>query len=395
MRTAGTIVAGLLTCYWWIHLAATAARAARRRFLLEPGTHPLPPPGAAPRISALIPARDEVQVIEGCLRSLLAQDHPLLEVIVLDDGSTDGTGAVVDGLAARDPRLRRVAGAPLPPGWKGKNWALHQAAAAAGGDWLLLLDADVTLHPEAVRQAAGEAAAGRLDMVSWFASLELRTFWERSLMPFIADFIVLFSPLDRVNDPADDHCIANGQFILVRKRVYDAVGGHAAIRGSIIDDVSLARAVKGAGWRFRMLIAPRLMRTRMYATAADIWNGWAKNFYAAMQRRADLAAAAVAYLLLSGVAPAVLLPLAVASAAAGHWGWFEGLSAAAAAGVVAYRSFTHRLDPGFPWPHILLHPLQALALAGIIIDSAARGRGLRTTTWKGRSYGGDRSEERP
>jgi hypothetical protein len=133
----------------------------------------------------------------------------------------------------------------------------------------------------------------------------------------------------------------------------------------------------------------------MYSTLSGIWHGWAKNFYAAMQQRTELAAAAVAYLLLSGVGPAVLLPLAVASAAAGHWGWFEGLSLAAAAGLVAYRTFTHRLDPGFPWPHILLHPLQALMLAGIIVDSAARGRGLRATTWKGRAYDGGRASERP
>lgn len=391
IRDLAMLLAGVCTFYWWVHLFAAAGRIFKRQFVVIPDQHPLPSAGEAPTVSVLIPARDEEAVIERCLRGVLGQDHPVHEVIVLDDNSTDRTAEIIDDIAAEHPALRRLTGAELPPGWKGKNHALHQAAAHASGEWLLLVDADVDLQPQALRQALGEARVAGADMLSWFAQLELRTFWERTLMPFIADFIVLFSPLHKVNDPVRDECIGNGQFILIRREVYDKVGGHAAIRDSIIDDVSLARAVKFAGWRYRMVFTLGLMQTRMYSTFREIWNGWAKNFYPAMQRRPGLALAAVIYLLLSGVAPALLLPFGLAGLVSGTVGWFEVLAIAGAAGLLCYRLLTHRVDPGYPVVYALLHPLQAMVLAGIIIDSAARDAGLRQGSWKDRSYTGTRT----
>lgn len=395
LRTLATAFCGVATFYWWVHLACAVGRMLRARFLVTEDTFDLPALDELPRVSVLIPARNEERVIQRCLESVLAQDLAPHEVIVLDDRSDDGTGGIVDGMGRADGRLRRIAGQELPPGWKGKNWALHQAsaAAAARADWLLFVDADVQLSGQALRQAIGLARHNGADMVSWFAQLEMRTFWERSLMPFIADFIVLFSPLHKVNDPAEDHCIANGQFILIRRSVYEEVGGHAAIRDTIIDDVSLARAVKFGGFRLHMAFALGLMRTRMYASFGEIWSGWAKNFFPAMQERPGLAVSAVIYLFLSGILPCLLALLAVANIAAGQVGCFEVLALAAVAGILVYRAVTRAVDPGaYPWGHLLLHPLQAAILSGIIIDSVAQGQGLRRTRWKGRSYGGD---ERP
>ena len=386
-----TILAAMTTFYWWVHLACAARRMARAEYVVREGTHPLPSADRTPTIGVLIPARDEAHVIQRCLESVLIQDLPPCEVLVLDDRSTDATGDIVEAIARHDERVRRIGGRELPAGWKGKNWALHQAASVATADWLLFIDADVQLSPQALRQALGVARSHGADMVSWFAQLEMKTFWERSLMPFIADFIVLFSPLHKVNDPHEDHCIANGQFILIRRSTYQEIGGHAAIRDSIVDDVSLARAVKFGGFTMRMVFALDLMQTRMYATFREIWDGWAKNFYPAMQQRPGLAVAAVVYLLFSGVLPCLLLPLAVASAATGGVGWFEGLAVGAAAGIVAYRTVTRWVDTdAYPWPHVLLHPLQALVLSGIIVDSVAQSQGWRRTSWKGRTY-----EERP
>jgi len=389
VRSLLTIASALTTFYWWVHLACAARRMARAEYVVREDSHALPPPGEAPTLSVLIPARNEAHVIQRCLESVLAQDLPPAEVLVLDDRSSDATADIVDAAARHDDRVRRLDGRELPDGWKGKNWALHQAASVATGDWLLFIDADVQLSAQAVRQALGVARVQSADMVSWFAQLEMRTFWERSLMPFIADFIVLFSPLHKVNDPDEDHCIANGQFILIRRSTYQAVGGHEAIRDSIVDDVSLARAVKFGGFSMRMVFALGLMRTRMYATFRDIWDGWAKNFYPAMQQRPGLAVAAVVYLLFSGVLPCLLLPLALATATTGGVGWFEGLTFAAAAGIVAYRTVTRWVDTeAYPWPHVLLHPLQALVLSGIIVDSVTQSRGWRRTRWKGRTYEG-------
>ncbi len=390
IQTCATAFCALATFYWWVHLAAAALRLRRARFVLGRETHPRTTGKDVPKISVLIPARNEGETLGGCLDGLLVQDHPIHEILVLDDRSEDNTAAIVDGVAERESRVRRLEGGPLPGGWMGKNHALAQAARAATGEWLLFLDADVKLTPQAIGQALGEAEATGADMLSWFASLELRTFWERNLMPFVADFIVLFSPLHRVNDPADPQCIANGQFILIRRTTYDLVGGHAAIRDSVIDDVSLARAVKFGGWPLRMVFAPELMRTRMYSTLGAIWSGWAKNMYPAMQRRPGVAAAAILYLLSTGVLPCLLAPIALASIAVGHWGAFELLSLTAVAGIVAYRALIHRVDPNaYPWVYGLLHPLQAALLGGIIVDSMLQGAGWRRTRWKGRTYDRD------
>lgn len=390
LRTLATVLCSLTTFYWWVHLAAAAARLRRGRFLLRPDTHPPTPGQGAPRVSVLIPARDEEETIGACLEGVLAQDAAIHEVLVLDDRSTDATAEVVDAMAAVDPRIRRIPGAELPDGWLGKNHALARAAREASGEWLLFLDADVFLAPQALRQALAEARSEGADMLSWFSSLEMRTFWERSLMPFVADFIVLFSPLHKVNDPADPQCIANGQFILIRRAVYDRTGGHAANRDSIIDDVSLARAVKYGGWRLRMVFAPELMRTRMYATFGAIWRGWAKNMYPAMKYDPAVAAGAVIYLLLSGVLPCLLAPIALASLLVGNVQAFELLALASIAGLVAYRTMIHRVDPdAYPWIYGLLHPLQASVLGGIIVDSVLQDMGLRRTRWKGRTYGRD------
>ncbi len=383
LRELATGIAGITTFYWWVHLLATAGRALKRRWLLTPDTYP-PAGEGAPTVSVLIPARNEAAAIGDCLRCALGQDHPLHEILVLNDDSTDGTGDIIEEVAAEHTIVKQLHGEPLPEGWMGKSHALHQAAARATGDWLLFIDADVKLSPQALRQALGMATEDGCDMLSWFAQFDLKSFWERSMMPFIADFIVLFSPLDKVNDPSSDHCIANGQFILIRRDVYEKIGGHAAIRASVIDDVSLARAVKFGGWRYRMAFALGLMKTRMYSSLGQIWNGFAKNFYAATKHNPNLGLAAIAYLLLTAIAPALLLPWAVANMASGTVEAFEVLALATAVGMVAYRTLTHRIDPGFPWLHTLLHPLQGALFIGIIIDSMARHRGWRRTTWKDR-----------
>ena len=385
LRDFATLLAGIVTFYWWVHLLATAGRALKRRWLLMPDTYPAPDTEDVPAVSVLIPARDEAATLGDCLRCALDQDHPVHEILVLDDSSTDGTGDIVDEIATDQPIVQHLHGAPLPDGWMGKSHALYQAATRATGEWLLFIDADVKLAPQALRQAIGMARADGCDMLSWFAQFELKSFWERSMMPFIADFIVLFSPLDKVNDPASDHCIANGQFILIRREVYDKVGGHAAIRSSVIDDVSLARAVKFGGWKYRMAFALGLMKTRMYSSLGQIWNGFAKNFYAATKHNPNLGLAAIGYLLLTAIAPALLLPWALANMVAGQLDSFEVLALTAMAGMVAYRTLTHRIDPGFPWLHTLLHPLQGALFIGIIMDSMARHRGWRRTTWKDRT----------
>ena len=343
-------------------------------------------------VSVLIPARDEEATIGRCLRSVLSQDHPRIEVIVLDDRSTDGTGSVVDEIAAQDARVQRIEGSPLPEGWKGKCHALHQAADRAKGAWLLMVDADVELAPGALTAALGAATALDAEMISWFARQRVVTVWERVLQPFILDFILTHSDPRRVNDPAREDCIANGQFLMVRSDVYREVGGHEPVRDSIVEDMAFSRLVKSTGFRYRLLDGVDVMWTRMYTSLGDIWRGWTKNFYAGLHGRRSVVAAALLYLLFTGILPFVLLAVATAHAYSGTPSLlFLALSAASVIALFAYRlAIIGRSAP----PSVLgvvLHPLAALVLGAIIVESTYRAATGRPVRWKGRDYdaGGD------
>ncbi len=389
-----TILAALPLSHWLARLADLNRRR-RSPYRVRPGQYR--PDGEGPQVSVLIPARDEEHNIQACLRSVLAQDHPNLRVVVLDDRSQDRTAEIVDRMAEEDGRLRRLEGVELPAGWKGKCHALHQAAAVADGEWLLFVDADVVLEPGALTAALGLARDERADMVSWFGRLQVVTLWERVLQPFIHDFIVTHSDPARVNDLARPECIANGQFILIRATVYRDLGGHEAVRDSIVEDMALSRLVKGAGYRYRLAEGFALMTTRMYGSFGEIWGGWTKNFYAGLHGRKDVVAASVVYLLLTGVTPFVLLGTAIGLAAAGslHLGLLI-VSAASVAALLGYRLAAIRITSPPSLLSVLLHPIEALLLVVIILESARRAASGTPVVWKGRPYdAGGRSAEMP
>ena len=375
----------LLPLLHWLVRLIDLGRRRRSPFRVVGGQFPAD--GDAGAVSVLIPARDEAASIDGCLRSVLAQDHGELEVIVLDDRSSDGTGGIVDRVAGEDPRVRRIEGSPLPEGWKGKTHALQQAAAHAHHPWLAMIDADVHLEPTALSTALGAAQAADAEMVSWFAELETVTFWERVLQPFIFDFILTHSDPARVNDPVRDECIANGQFILVRAEVYRQLGGHGPVRASIVEDMALARRAKAAGVRYRLLDALGVMRTRMYTSLPEILEGWTKNFFAGLHGRWDAVGAALIYLALTS-----LLPFALLAGLASAWGMGTPLPLAlslAAASVLALLTYRIAVMGRCRPPSVLsiaLHPLAAAVLAWIILDSARRAARGVAVTWKGREY---------
>ncbi len=374
----------LLGAYWLIRIVVTRARFAARRFLLEPGEYGDEPIDAT--VSVCIPARNEAAVIADCVRDVLAQDHPgLLELILVDDGSDDGTGDIAR--SAGDDRLRVIRGEGPPPGWIGKSAAVWRAQQEARGDWLLFVDADVRLHPAALSTALRAARHHEAHMVSWFGQLDTRSFWEHVCMPFIGDLIAVFSPLSRVNDEALDDCIANGQFVLIERWAYDRVGGHEAIRESVIDDVSLGRAVKfhppAGHLRHRMFQSRGLMQVRMYDSLGAIWAGFAKNFFAAGKQQTGWLLGLVLYLLLTSVLPALAAP----------WLLWRGdvtsaaFALAAVGWMLAFRYSTRSFTPA-PWWSPWLQPLAALVTAGIVLHSVFIGRGwMKPVSWKGRSAG--------
>jgi chlorobactene glucosyltransferase len=257
-------------------------------------------PVARGRVSILVPARDEERSIAGCVSSLLAQDYPDFEVLVLDDSSTDRTGEIVGRLVAGDPRHRLLKGTPLPEGWTGKNWACHQLSQAASGDWLLFTDADTVHSPGALSAAIALATATRADLFSAWPRLITLTLGERMIIPvlhiialgwFPLAGVRLLQALPRVAALFPPRILrgwggANGQFVLFSRSGYERIGGHAAVRDHIVEDVALGREVArriGEGMRLVNCDGSRLIDCRMYHSFRETCDGFTKNARAAFE----------------------------------------------------------------------------------------------------------------
>ncbi len=252
-----------------------------------------PPPH--PLISICVPARNEERNIRRCVESLLAQTYPNFEVIVVDDRSTDSTLQILEELrnddlsrrlqrptgvgTTRESRLQIIHGSDLPPGWAGKPHALTQASAAARGEWLCFVDADTFPAPETVAACYAKALETKADLFTILTHQELGSFWEKVLMPLVLTALsVGFSPR-RVNDPKQRVAVANGQFILIKRSVYDAIGGHEKIKDQIVEDKAISEQVKWNGYRLIVANGYAVARTRMYTSLSEIWEGWTKNIY--------------------------------------------------------------------------------------------------------------------
>ena len=229
-------------------------------------------------ISAIIPARNEEAGIARAVESVAAQPE-IGEVIVVDDHSTDRTPKILDELARRLGKVRVIAAGELPAGWTGKNNAVWAGAQVAMGEWLLFTDADTYHLAGAGARALEDAARYRADLVSYSPEQDTQTFWERALVPLVYWRLSQRYAFERVNDSASADAAANGQFVLVRRETYEAVGGHAAVAGDILEDVALARRVKQAGYRIFFAPGAGIVQTRMYRSFGAMWEGWTKNLY--------------------------------------------------------------------------------------------------------------------
>ena len=234
--------------------------------------------GSPLRLSFLVPARDEAAVIGRTVAALLAQDYPDFEVIVLDDGSSDGTADRAREASSSDPRMRVVPGRPLPADWLGKNWACAQLAEAATGDVLVFTDADVRWEPGAATALTAELEAGSADLLTVWPTQETVTWGERLVVPLMALAILGYLPILPVHAmPWPVFAAANGQCLAFRRGAYGAVGGHAAVAGEVVEDVALARRLKAVGLRLRMADGNALIHCRMYAGWPAVRDGFAKN----------------------------------------------------------------------------------------------------------------------
>ena len=279
-------------------------------------------------VSVLIPARNEAAIIAAAVRRALAQTYPRLELIILDDHSQDGTAEVALTAGGGDPRLHVLPGEPLPAGWLGKNWACQQLAQAAKGDYLLFIDADVELAAGAVAALMGEMEATRADMLTVWPTQRTVTWAERLTAPLMAFAILGYLPLPLVHHtPWRAFAAANGQCLLFRRRAYQQVGAHAAVRGEIVEDVMLARRIKGAGLRLRMADGAGLIACRMYDGWRAVREGYGKNILAGYGGRVSVLLLATLFHWLTFLWPWVWLAV----------GWSGGSLRLAVVAVGAHR----------------------------------------------------------
>ena len=338
---------------------------------------PEPVPGR-PAVSVIVPARNEEDCLAPCLQSLITQNGVDFEILVVDDHSTDRTREI----AASFPGVRIADPGPLPPGWSGKNNAVTAGARTARAEWLLFTDADTVHLPGSLARALAEARERRVALLSYSPEQDVRTFWEKAIMPVIfAELASTYRPSE-VNDPNSPAAAANGQYILVERSAYDAVGGHAAVADNLLEDVALARAVKQSGRPIFFRLGTGLVRTRMYRNFAQLRDGWTKNLVLLFRRPATLTAKrAFEFAILVVSVAAVLVALAMSAAPA----WTLIALALAA---VSWTLFLKRiLRAHFAWDSTALAVL-GLPLFSWLLLRSKRKHEQGQVSWKGRLYGG-------
>ncbi|HUU02303.1 MAG TPA: glycosyltransferase family 2 protein [Myxococcota bacterium] len=344
--------------------------------------------GPLPRVSVIIPARDEEANIIACLESLLSQDHADIEIIVVDDGSSDRTADLVARMSRQDYRVRLVRSGDLPAGWTGKCNAAYQGVVKGHprGEWLLFTDAD-TLHESQSISAPLQVALDRnLDLVSLIPHLEARSFWECLMQPTMASLIAMFQKPRRVNDPGLPDIFANGQYILVRREVYDRAGGHAAVHGKVLEDVELARVICATGGRVFLAMGRDLFSTRMYTNLHSLIEGWAKNFYMILGSRLPRVVLAVSALFLLSLWPAVFGLTAAGSLLIGLRPLAQGylwIALGVYALVLIFQIVLRHLNRWYP-RYAPFAPLASLLAIYVLLHSARLHRTGSGVRWKGR-----------
>ncbi|TXR55743.1 glycosyltransferase [Quadrisphaera setariae] len=337
------------------------------------------PPAVGERVSVLLPVRDEAHQVGRALAAVLASTGvPHLEVLVLDDGSTDGTAAAAARAAGGDPRVRVLTGAPLPPGWLGKPHALAQLAAVASGSVLVCLDADVRLAPHALAASVDLLRRHRLDLVSPYPRQEAVSAAERLVQPLLQWSWLATLPLRLAeSSPRPSLSAANGQLMALDTAALERAGGFAAVESEVLDDVALVRAVKAAGGRGGVADGTDLATCRMYDGWPALRDGYAKSLWSATGSPVG-AAGLVAVLGGVFVLPAVAALTGVGGRA-GRWAGLLGYGAGVASRVVAARRTGGRV-----WPDALAHPASVAVLCSLVVRSwRLRRRG--GLAWKGRA----------
>jgi len=330
---------------------------------------------ASASISAIVPARNEEAVIQSCIESLAAQPE-IAEIIAVNDQSTDRTLEILQELARAIPRMNLVEVPDLPSGWVGKNHAVFIGAQEAREEWLLFTDADAVLEAGAARKALEIAKEQEASLVSFSPEQVLEKWYEKALIPFVYVRLAQKFSFDQVNDSKSSAAAANGQFLMVRRDVYQAAGGHRAVHNQVLEDVALAKRVKSAGARIWFGYSDGAVRVRMYRSFRALWEGWRKNLFALVGGTTGAAfsefESSFPWMIVLVLLVGIKLPIAM----------FAGvvllLSRQLSYGMALTRN-------QFPFKYIMYY-LPAVVLYAAVLwashESYAKGR----VSWKGREY---------
>ena len=346
---------------------------------VEPAAGRLP---QSPAISVCVPARNEERDIEACLVSLLQQDYPDFEVIVVDDNSTDATPEILRSLQKKFPSLVLLKGEPLAEGWYGKPFALHQATRIARGEWLLFTDADPVFEPHALTSAVHLMNSKNLDLLTLMPAARFGSFWEKTVQPLFFAMIVGLTRFSKVNSKNHLEAMGIGAFLMIRRQVYDRLGGHEALRQAILEDIGLARLTKQVGGKIMIADAKELFSIRMYHSLHEIWVGWRKNVFLAFKKSVVKTLYYVVVILGFTLTPWVM----VGVHAAIDSGWVLQSLSGIGLLLALFTEMSLCEELQLEKRYAFLFPLGAVILSAILINSMwqilFRGR----SEWRGRTY---------
>lgn len=369
----------------WVKRVVWIARFRRSQAPLKPAS----PPSPAPLVSIIVPARNEEKNLDRCLSSLLAQDYPSLELVVVDDRSNDTTGSIAESfrLRSRFP-VNVIRVEKLPPGWTGKNYAMFTGSKAAGGEWLLFTDADTYHRVPCVSTAVRTALDNRIDFLTLAPETESRSFWEKTVQPLAVSSLALWFDPVKVNDPKSGVTLANGQFILVKKEVYEKTGGNESVRQDVVEDVAFAKRTRAHGYSVQFLNGTLLYATRMYSSLREIKNGWTRIFTHLFEKKPAAILHKIFLFLLFSIFPFAVLAIEKCfylwkreSFDAGLFLW----SGVVCAFIVAVRFVGNRLVKTSPW-YAFLHPLGSLVMVWILSICLWRIALGRPSLWRGDAH---------
>jgi hypothetical protein len=343
-----------------------------------------------PLVSAIIPAKDEETTLADCLTSVQAQSYPNLEILVVDDRSTDRTAEIAREFADGDPRVRVITIDDLPAGWTGKNHALHVASGEARGDWFWFLDADTRHTDDSLSIVMEYARTNGAALASLVPEMRCTTFWERVVQPLAGIVLMRSFPLFLVNRDSSPLGFANGQYILVQRAAYEQAGGHAAVRDRFVEDIYMAQRIKGLGYPIRVALGTEISSTRMYTSLPQIVRGWSRILYDALGRSPWPLLGKILEPLIFSQTAMIAIAVALILLAMGSGGtfplWLLGLAAVhlLLQFTVLYRMY-HMSSPTTARDAVW-YPLAGLVSDWILVKAIAMcftGR----VTWRGTAYG--------